>query len=194
MRLLLAGRGWTASFSASKTPCSERQETSMMRALITLGRKECSASHSMMLAAPATRRFSSLGFHDVFGPQSTTAWNFWRRSWRIAVGWWQAVIARPQLWRCGSRWACSSSHDEINKTCSPENDKAQELGSSAAVLDSAAVGNFSERYGVGALSTLDVCFFMGGRASGAGICSQSFVEGFRSGWKIGPRHPSMVHV
>lgn len=82
----------------------------------------------------------------------------------------------------------------MNKTCSPENDKAQELGSSAAVIDSAAVENFPERYGVGALSRVDVCFFMGGRASGASICSQSFVEGFRSGSKIGPRYPSMVHV
>src|SRR5260370_20417713 len=89
----------------------------------------------MMLAAPDTRRFSSLGFQDVFGPQSTTTWNFWRRSWRMAVGWWQAVVARPQLLRCGSRWACSSSDDEMNKTCSPENDKAEEGGSSVAGFD-----------------------------------------------------------
>lgn len=82
----------------------------------------------------------------------------------------------------------------MNKTCSPENDKAEEGGSSVAVIDSAAVEIFSERYGVGALSKVDVCFFMGGRVSGAGICSQSLAGGFRSGWKIGPRHPSMVHV
>ena len=40
----------------------------------------------------------------------------------------------------------------MNKTCSPENDKAKEGGSSVVVIDSAAVENFSERYGVGELS------------------------------------------
>src|SRR5258708_29251455 len=105
----------------------------------------------MMLAAPATRRFSSLGFQDVFGPQSTTTWNFWRRSWRMAVGWWQAVVARPQLLRCGSRWACSSSDDEMNKTCSPENDKAEEGGSSVAVICFAGDENFFVKDWVGGL-------------------------------------------
>ena len=69
----------------------------------------------------------------------------------------------------------------MNKTCSPENDKAEDGGSSVVVIDSAAVENFSEWYGVGALSKVDVCFFMGGRASGAGICSQSLAGGFRYG-------------
>lgn len=64
----------------------------------------------------------------------------------------------------------------MNKTCSPENDKAEAGGSSVTAIDSVAVDNFSERYGVDALSKVDVCFFMGGRASGAGICSQSFAS------------------
>lgn len=97
---------WIAIVSASKIPCGECQDTAMMRALITLGCMGWLASHSMMRAAPATRRFSSLGFHEVFGPHSTTTWNFCSRSWRIAVGWRHAVVTRPHSLSKGSRWAC----------------------------------------------------------------------------------------
>ncbi len=74
--------------------------------LITLGCMGWLASHSMMRAAPATRRFSSLAFHEVFGPHSTTTWNFCSRSWRIAVGWRHAVVTKPHSLSKGSRWVC----------------------------------------------------------------------------------------
>src|SRR5258708_16835810 len=132
----------------------------------------------MMLAAPATRRFSSLGFQDVFGPQSTTTWNFWRRSWRMAVGWWQAVVARPQLLRCGSRWACSSSDDEMNKTCSPENDKAEEGGSSVADIEFAGGRIFFSTECGGGMFHGEGCFFMCGRVYRVRVIRPSLTCGF----------------